>query len=267
MTSLILRNNNIDNDVSALQTVAKYAVESGLYTAIGAEAKIFMILMSAKELGIQPMQALNGGLWNIKGKVEISARMVNSMLRKAGLKISIKRLDTKGCILIGTRPDTGDTCTISFLEEDAKLAGVLSRDVWRSHPEDMYFARAISKLGRRLAPDILGTAYVEGEIAEENEKLAYTKPEELQEVACEEVETFKQEQSTAYTDFISSWGSDAKDFESFFDAGRKAYKTKSDIEIVNMLKADLNGTNAKFEAWKARQADKARKLAEDQMVA
>lgn len=267
MTSLILRNSNIDNDVSALQTVAKYAVESGLYTAIGAEAKIFMILMSAKELGIQPMQALNGGLWNIKGKVEISARMVNSMLRKAGIKIDIKRLDTKGCILTGTRPDTGDICTIQFLEEDAKLAGVAGRDVWRSHPEDMYFARAISKLGRRLAPDILGTAYVEGEIAEENEKLAYTKPENLQVVACEEAEAFKEDQSTAYVDFISSWGSDSKDFEEFFNTGRRAYKTKSDIEIVNMLKADLGGTEVKFEAWKKRRSEKTQRLLDDQKVA
>jgi len=152
------------DQLNHLLIIAKNAHESGLYSGIGGEQKIFMILMAAQELHISPMMALNGGLWNIQGKIEISARMINSMLRKAGIHITIKRSDSKGCVLEGRRPDTGDTCTVSFLEEDAARAGVLNRAPWKANPEDMYFARAISKLGRRLAPDILGTAYVEGEI-------------------------------------------------------------------------------------------------------
>jgi len=166
------------NELMILQTVARNAANSGLYSGVGGENKIFMILLAAKELGIPPMAALNGGLWNIQGKVEISARMINAMMRRAGIKITVKRLDAKGCILEGTRPDSGDTCEAKFLEEDAARAGVINRGPWKQNPEDMYFARAISKLGRRLAPDILGTAYVEGEIRDAKCEIIETIAEE-----------------------------------------------------------------------------------------
>jgi hypothetical protein len=246
MTSLIVKE-NLDSEVNALQKIASNANASGLYNAVGGEAKIFMILMSAKELGIPPMQALNGGIWNIQGKVELSARMVNAMLRKAGIKITIKRLDGKGCILHGTRPDTGDECTVSFLEEEAKLAGVLGRPVWKSHPEDMYFARAMSKLGRRLGPDILGTAYVEGEIAEENERHAVS-PENL---PIAEVAEILQNTQDEVEVFVAEFKDDM--FKEYFEAVCSAYSPKGRLEIVELLRKDINQTLTKFEAWKARQ--------------
>lgn len=39
--------------------------------------------------------------------------------------------------------------------------------VWAKYPEDMIYARALSRLARRLFADVIGTAYVEGEIREE----------------------------------------------------------------------------------------------------
>jgi phage recombination protein Bet len=89
----------------------------------------------------------------------------------------------------------------------------------------------------------------------------------LVEEVYKEIEIISVNKEQEVLDFISSWGSDSTDFEAFFDAGRKAYKTKSDIDIVNMLKADLDGTNVKFETWKARRAEKAQRILDDQKVA
>jgi len=190
-----------EGEFQRLLIVSKNAAASGLYGGIGNEQKIFMILLAARELGIPPMTALNGGLWNIQGKIEISARMINAMLRKAGISISIKRMDAKGCILEGKRQDNGDSCIVQFLEEDAARAGVLGRKPWKENPEDMYFARAISKLGRRLAPDILGTAYVEGEIKDSKCEIIETKMFQEVDINTEE---------TSLTEYLQGFSEDVE---------------------------------------------------------
>ena len=153
-------------DFQLLQILAKNASISGLYAGVGSEQKILMVLLAAQELGIKPMQALNGGIWNIQGKIEISARLMNSMIRRAGHSITVKQCDSKACIMEGKRSDNGDTFTASFTMEDAQKAGLASRDVWKKYTEDMLYNRAMSRLARRLFPDVIGTAYVEGEIRE-----------------------------------------------------------------------------------------------------
>lgn len=153
-----------ESEFQVLQLVARNAAASGLYGGIGNESKIFMILLAANELGIKPMQALNGGMWNIQGKVELSARLMNSMIRRAGHSIKEIQCDNTKCILEGKRADNGDTFTASFTIEEAQQAGLAGRQNWKVYAKDMLFARALSRLARRLFPDIIGTAYVEGEI-------------------------------------------------------------------------------------------------------
>ena len=152
------------SELTTMQTVARNAAASGLYTGVGSEQKILMILLAARELGIPPMQALNGGIYNIQGKIEISARLMNSMIRRAGHSIVIKQCDSKACVMEGRRADNGDTFTSQFSMEDATKAGLAGRDNWKKFTEDMLYSRCMSRLARRLFPDVIGTAYVEGEI-------------------------------------------------------------------------------------------------------
>lgn len=159
------------------QVIAKNAQDSGLYGGVGQAAKIFMILLSARELGVSPMLALNGGIWNINGRVEISARLMSSMIRRAGHKMSIKSTD-KECEIKGTRSDTGEEHTEIFTWEMATKAGLTGKDVWKKYPEDMLFNRCLSRLARRLFPDVIGAAYVEGEISQ-------LKDEQLPQADCE----------------------------------------------------------------------------------
>lgn len=153
-----------ENEFQMLQVVSRNAASSGLYGGVGGEQKIFMILLAARELGIMPMQALNGGIWNIQGKIEISARLMSAMIRRAGHSIISKVCNETECTLEGKRADNGDTFRASFTMEDARKAGLAGRGPWKSYAEDMLYARAMSRLGRRLFPDVIGTAYVEGEI-------------------------------------------------------------------------------------------------------
>ncbi len=161
------------------QTIANSAKKSGLYG--GDEHKIFMILLSARELGVSPMLALNGGLWNIQGKVEISARLMNSLIRRAGHTMQITSTRTE-CTIIGMRADTKEVHTEIFTLEMAERAGIAKGNVWQKYAEDMLYARCMSRLARRLFPDVIGTSYVEGELRDPKES-----KEELQPMAYEEV--------------------------------------------------------------------------------
>jgi len=171
-------------EFSMFQTIARAAQTSGLYAGVGQEAKIFMVLLAARELGISPMLALNGGIWNIQGKIEISARLMNSLVRRAGHSIKIIRSDDKACVLLGKRTD-GDTFECEFTIEEAAKAGLASRDVWKKYTSDMLYNRCMSRLARRLFSDVIGTAYVEGEIRDAIEtdpnKIAATEYEDLTE--------------------------------------------------------------------------------------
>jgi hypothetical protein len=163
------------------QTIANSAKKSGLYG--GDEHKIFMILLSARELGVSPMLALNGGLWNIQGKVEISARLMNSLIRRAGHTMQITSTRTE-CTIVGMRADTKEVHTEVFTLEMAERAGIAKGNVWQKYAEDMLYARCMSRLARRLFPDVIGTSYVEGELSESKQP-----KEELQSMPYEEVIT------------------------------------------------------------------------------
>lgn len=153
-----------ENEFNRLQIVARTAAASGLYGGVGNEQKIFMVLLAARELGVPAMQALNGGIWNIQGKIEISARLMSAMIRRAGHSMTVKECNAKICIIEGKRVDNGDTFTAQFSMDDAAKAGLANRGPWKTYAEDMLYARAMSRMARRLFPDVIGTAYVEGEI-------------------------------------------------------------------------------------------------------
>ncbi len=168
-------------EFAMFQTIANSAKKSGLYG--GDEHKIFMVLLAARELGISPMLALNGGIWNIQGKIEISARLMNSMIRRAGHTMQITSTRTE-CTIVGMRADTKEVHTEVFTLEMAERAGIAKGNVWQKYAEDMLYARCMSRLARRLFPDVIGCAYVEGEIRESKEP-----KEELQSMPYEEVAT------------------------------------------------------------------------------
>lgn len=155
-----------EHEIMVFNTMAEQAVASKMYRGIGEKAGVMMIMLSARELGIPPMQALNGGLNIINGKVEISARMMSALIRKAGHQISIKLSSATECILVGTRGDTNEVQSASFSIAEAQLAGLIKRDGgWVKWPKDMLFARALSRLSRQLFSDVIGIGYVEGEIS------------------------------------------------------------------------------------------------------
>jgi hypothetical protein len=153
-------------DIKAITFMATNANKSKLFSHIKDEAAAFCIMLRARELGIPLMEAMCGGIQIIQGNVEISPRTMNSMIRKAGHPIHILKDDGKECVLKGIRKDTGETYECSYTMVDAQAAGNSNKDNYRKYGSDMLFARCMSRLARRLFADVIGTAYVEGEISD-----------------------------------------------------------------------------------------------------
>lgn len=131
------------------------------------EMGIFAIVQKAKSVGIDVLDALNGSMYFVNGKVELSSQAMNGLIRSKGHSIYKDKSSTPTCcVLVGKRADTGDTMMASFSMADADRAG-LRTPVWSKYPEDMLFSRALSRLARQLFPDVIKGCYVQGEIQED----------------------------------------------------------------------------------------------------
>lgn len=128
---------------------------------------ILSVMLMARELGIPPIQAISGGINNILGKFEISARIMNMLIRKHGHRLQVVERDDNICVIFGKRKDTGEEMQVTYHIEEARRAGLVKPGGgWTKNPTDMLFARAISRLARSLFPDCIGGCYVEGELQE-----------------------------------------------------------------------------------------------------
>lgn len=239
-----------DHEMIVYQTMAKQAVSSKLYK--GDESAVMMIMLAARELGIPPMQALNGGIHVIQGKVEISARMMSALIRKAGHRIIVKECSDSQCTITGIRSDTNETLTCTYTIKDAEKAGLVkSGGGWTKFPKDMCFARVMSRLARQLFSDIIGIGYVEGEISQVDKSLEnVTKDENLELVFPEEVDS-----KALVEEFLNTWGDQKEDFRQYMNQLMKLMKWDEKIAIERLtMKPEY--TKAQFENWLEKRSEK-----------
>lgn len=136
------------------------------YAKLG-ETGIFAIIQKAKSIGMDALDALNGGMYFVSGKVELSGQAMNALIRSKGHSIiKDSRSTSDCCVLRGKRADNQDIMVASFSMAEAKRAG-LTTAVWSKYPEDMLFWKALSRLARQLFPDVIKGCYVQGEIQED----------------------------------------------------------------------------------------------------
>lgn len=150
-------------EIEQTQQMCAALMRTPHYAKLG-EVGIFTIVQKARSIGLNPLDALNGAMYFVNGKVELAANTMNYMIRSHGHSIvKDDRSNNECCILRGKRADNGDTWVASFSIKEAKQAGIY-KNTWEKYPEDMLFARALTRLARQLYPDVIKGCYVEGEI-------------------------------------------------------------------------------------------------------
>jgi hypothetical protein len=167
-TQLVLRDQSDDlilQDIENTQKLCASLMKTPHYAKMG-EVGIFAVVQKARSVGMNPLDALNGGMYFVQGKVEMSGQAMLAVIRAHGHSVSmdLKSTDTK-VIMHGRRKDNGDTWTAEYSVDDAKRAGIY-RNQWEKMPRTMCKWRCVSELGRFLFSDILKGVYVQGEISE-----------------------------------------------------------------------------------------------------
>jgi hypothetical protein len=168
MSNDITKNNDYEvmADIEHTQKICQQLMRTPHYAKLG-EAGIFAIVQKAKSIGMNLIEALNGGLYFVQGKVEMMGVTMLSLIRAKGHSVSIDTKSTNSHIIMhGKRADNGDTWTVEFGIDDAKRAGIY-RGQWEKYPKVMCIWRCVSMLGRFLFSDVFkGAVYVQGEISE-----------------------------------------------------------------------------------------------------
>lgn len=235
-----------EHEMMVYHTMAEQAITSKMYgNNYKDKSAIMMIMLSARELGIPPMQALNGGLNMIQGKVEISARMMSALIRRAGHKIKVQECSNNQCVLYGTRGDTGETQSASFSLAEAQLAGLVKPGGgWTKWPKDMCFARALSRLARQLFSDVIGIGYVEGEISS-----IETKPD-TESIVIEE--TVVEDENEYLRKFLDLFDKEDKHLANEYLKAVQKQFNYSVVEAVKVLTQDNNTLFERFNKWKVK---------------
>ena len=183
----------------------------------------------------------------IEGTPSLKPEIQLALVRQAGHSVSVKTSSVDAVILVGKRQDTGDVAEVGYTIEDAKRAGLIGKGNWKTYPEDMLFARAVSRLCRRLFQDVLlGCAYVPEELGAqtnpEGDVIAVTPVKHLN-AEIEQLATIEDVQET-HDDIIERVETSTK--TSLLTAHEEI--TPSQIKQIHALKTELSLTDVSYRA-------------------
>ena len=184
-----LNNHNMENN--QLTTTSEEALKQFLSTLIDSKKlpthiktveDAFTIAQMGKELGFPTMQAFHY-IIPIQGKLSLSAKATNALLRKGGIAFVTVE---DGVYTYGNNnaepstPDerpSGRRTTIRFVRDgmeelctftwkDAELQGLTTKDNWKRMPKEMLYARCLAKGANRIGADLLLGLYTTEEMAD-----------------------------------------------------------------------------------------------------
>lgn len=159
MTDLVIR--NVDDLMRLTQLVA---VSNLLPDKLrGKPADVGVILMYGAELGMSPVQALQG-IYVVDGRPSLAAQTWLALARRAGHSIKVTEHTTDTCSVRIVRGDGGDEHTSTYTLAEAKVAGLVAKKNWQQNPKAMLLARAVSAGCRFACPEIALGFYAEGEL-------------------------------------------------------------------------------------------------------
>lgn len=131
-------------------------------------ANLLFAIEYADMLGLSPMAAITG-VHVIEGKPSASANLISGLVRKAGHRLRV----------FVERPQGGPVAVAQIVRSDdpeftfesrwdmarARTAGVATKHVWKSYPEAMLKARAITEVAREACEEALsGLSYTPEEL-------------------------------------------------------------------------------------------------------
>jgi hypothetical protein len=152
--------------------VGKVFYKSGMFTDTRDEAVAIVKIMAGQEMGLAPFESMTG-INIIKVRPTLAAATIGAKIKASKkydyrVKVATEEKSQVDFYEIenGKRTHIG---TSTYTIEQARKAGLLEKDNWKNYPEDMLFARNISRGSRRYTPDVFSTPiYTAEELEEES---------------------------------------------------------------------------------------------------
>lgn len=181
-----------DSSVSSMMKLSETLAKSSLIPSAlrGKPSDILLIFMMANELGIAPIQAMNG-INVIQGKPCISPQLMVALIHSKIATAIISIDDSKDGVVTCTmaRNDKTPGYTSTWDMDRAKALGLTAKDNWKKQPQTMLKWRAIGDAARTVFPDVIMGLYLPEEMESVPEE---DKPEPVQ-VKSEIVEPEKKQ--------------------------------------------------------------------------
>ena len=148
------------------QRRAKAYAESGYWPDAKSVAQALVKIEAGRSLGLPAIVAMSE-VHVIEGKPQLGAGALSTLVKRSG------RYDYRVVEL------TDEKCTLRFIDrgegvgesvftlEDAKRAGLATRNTWKQYPRNMLFARAISNGVAWFAPDVVSGRFYTGDEIQE----------------------------------------------------------------------------------------------------
>lgn len=184
LPALISRGTDVAVTLDERVRVAQLLSEAGMLPEQyrGKPGNVLAVQFAADALNI-PLFTAFQHLHIVKGKVGMSAELMRSLMRRAGIRYKIESSMTRASMQLKFPDDPEWTPPISFTIEHAIHAGLCRRDSktgmiiarsqsgevkpWEAHTEAMLVARATSKIARMYCPEVLqGMSYTKDELEE-----------------------------------------------------------------------------------------------------
>lgn len=111
------------------------------------------VMVYGHELGLRPMTSLRE-VFIIEGTPSCSAKLMRALIYRAGHALHFVEQSSTRCVVEGTRADGQGSARVTWTLDDAQVAGLTGKDVWRRYPRQMLTARATSELARLIFADV-----------------------------------------------------------------------------------------------------------------
>ena len=161
-------------------------IQSGMFPDLKSQAQAVVKILAGRELGLSPLQSMTD-IYMVNGKVALQAKLIAALIKKSGkYDYTVDKWDSEECLITfyqlnGKKEKIGES---SFSIKDAARAGIVNKEVWKSYPRNMLFARAVSNGARMYCADII-TAYTPEEVEDIRRPIAVDIAKETIEINTE----------------------------------------------------------------------------------
>lgn len=142
-------------DTNDLARIADMAHKSGL-AKVSSAAAAGVIIMTGMELGLTPMQALLG-IHLVEGRPVLAADTLVAIVRRSPVCAMWRTVESTEarCTIETQRKGADDVVTRTWTADDAKRAGLWTKNIWQKYPRAMLRHRAAADLAREVYPDVV----------------------------------------------------------------------------------------------------------------